>query len=242
MHDLVDRPAELARLQVLLDEVPVVGVLGARQVGKATLARLLGERMGAAVTILYLDDPRDLATSHGWPTPRSPWVSFADSRSSMRSSGPPSSSRSSTSASTDDPCPPVSWRSGARRRTCSVRDRSRSRAGWPCTTSGPRARRGRRGLPPARLDNPRARPRVDVERQRARARLRRHRQDRAAPPRRARLDVHGATARPVAGEPRQAPGQGAQGGPLQRARSPISSSSADGTVAGSRSSTPTAPS
>jgi len=61
MIDLIDRRAELERLLVLLEEFPVVGVLGARQVGKTTLAHQLGARLGAAVTSFDLEDPRDLA-------------------------------------------------------------------------------------------------------------------------------------------------------------------------------------
>lgn len=57
----IHRPAELARLQVLLDEFPVVGVLGARQVGKTTLARELGRGRGAPVTLFDLEDPGDLS-------------------------------------------------------------------------------------------------------------------------------------------------------------------------------------
>ena len=36
---MIDRPAHLAALTDLLDQFPVVGLLGARQVGKTTLAR-----------------------------------------------------------------------------------------------------------------------------------------------------------------------------------------------------------
>jgi predicted AAA+ superfamily ATPase len=61
MSDLVDRPSELARLQALLEDFPVVGVLGARQVGKTTLAAELGLRLATPVTTFDLEDPRDLA-------------------------------------------------------------------------------------------------------------------------------------------------------------------------------------
>jgi predicted AAA+ superfamily ATPase len=61
MPVLIDRPAELHRLHLLLDEFPVVGVLGARQVGKTTLAHELGERLATPVTAFDLEDPRDLA-------------------------------------------------------------------------------------------------------------------------------------------------------------------------------------
>lgn len=61
MTDLIDRPGELAALQALLDEFPVVGVLGARQVGKTTLAHALGRRLDVPVTPFDLEDPRDLA-------------------------------------------------------------------------------------------------------------------------------------------------------------------------------------
>jgi predicted AAA+ superfamily ATPase len=61
MSALINRPAELTRLQSLLEEFPVVGVLGARQVGKTTLAHQLGEQLATTVHAFDLEDPRDLA-------------------------------------------------------------------------------------------------------------------------------------------------------------------------------------
>lgn len=61
MTNLIHRPAELARLRALLQEFPIVAVLGARQVGKTTLAHELGVQLSAQVTAFDLEDPRDLA-------------------------------------------------------------------------------------------------------------------------------------------------------------------------------------
>ena len=58
----MDRPGELARLERLLAESPVVGIVGARQVGKTTLARQLAARWGeASVSFFDLESPADLA-------------------------------------------------------------------------------------------------------------------------------------------------------------------------------------
>lgn len=57
---LLPRPRHVAAISRLLDEFPVVGIVGARQVGKTTLAELLEERARtAAVTSFDLEDPRD---------------------------------------------------------------------------------------------------------------------------------------------------------------------------------------
>lgn len=57
---MIERPRHLERIQDLLRIHPVVALLGARQVGKTTLARQLGvERR--AVTRFDLEDPDDLA-------------------------------------------------------------------------------------------------------------------------------------------------------------------------------------
>jgi len=61
MSDLVDRPGELTRVRGLLEEFPVVGVLGARQVGKSTLAHELGRGLAVPVSTFDMEDPRDLA-------------------------------------------------------------------------------------------------------------------------------------------------------------------------------------
>jgi predicted AAA+ superfamily ATPase len=51
----------MARLRHLLDRNPVVALLGARQVGKTTIARALVERHGGPATRFDLEDPDDLA-------------------------------------------------------------------------------------------------------------------------------------------------------------------------------------
>jgi len=57
----VDRSASVAAVRRRLRESPVVALLGARQVGKTTLARQVAERFGAPTTRFDLEDPRDLA-------------------------------------------------------------------------------------------------------------------------------------------------------------------------------------
>lgn len=57
----VPRPAHLAALERLIQRYPVVALLGARQVGKTTLAQQLGARWPGPVTVFDLEDPRDLA-------------------------------------------------------------------------------------------------------------------------------------------------------------------------------------
>ncbi len=54
------RPTHLAELRRKLSDNPVVALLGARQVGKTTLARQLGAEFGAPAHF-DLEDPRDLA-------------------------------------------------------------------------------------------------------------------------------------------------------------------------------------
>lgn len=56
MQQIIPRPGLLAELQLRLLESPVVVLLGARQVGKTTLARQLGERLGGA-TVFDLERP-----------------------------------------------------------------------------------------------------------------------------------------------------------------------------------------
>ncbi len=58
---MILREAHLIALQSRLAEFPVVGLLGARQVGKTTLARLLAERFEVPVTRFDLERPEDLA-------------------------------------------------------------------------------------------------------------------------------------------------------------------------------------
>ena len=57
----VARPRHLARVERLLREHPVVAVLGARQVGKTTLARQIARRRTGGSTFFDLEDPRDVA-------------------------------------------------------------------------------------------------------------------------------------------------------------------------------------
>ncbi len=57
----IKRSEHLATTQRLLRQVPVVALLGARQVGKTTLARELARNSDKAVTFLDLEDPGDLA-------------------------------------------------------------------------------------------------------------------------------------------------------------------------------------
>ena len=61
---MIDRPAHLAGLVRKLDANPVVALLGARQVGKTTLADMLRRNLveaGTPATRFDLEDPRDLA-------------------------------------------------------------------------------------------------------------------------------------------------------------------------------------
>lgn len=58
---MIERRRHVRRVEKLLQTHPVVAVLGARQVGKTTLARELAGRFGGPVTHLDLEDPDDLA-------------------------------------------------------------------------------------------------------------------------------------------------------------------------------------
>jgi predicted AAA+ superfamily ATPase len=58
---LIPRTRHLTHLLALLRRNPVVGVVGARQVGKTTLARQVGERFEGPVRRFDLEDPDDLA-------------------------------------------------------------------------------------------------------------------------------------------------------------------------------------
>lgn len=61
MATLIDRPHHVARITALLKQFPVVAILGARQVGKTTLARqLVAQRRGRA-TVYDLESSEDLA-------------------------------------------------------------------------------------------------------------------------------------------------------------------------------------
>jgi predicted AAA+ superfamily ATPase len=55
---MIERSGHLAVLQRLLRQFPVVGLIGARQVGKSTLARALVERTGGRAAFFDLEDPR----------------------------------------------------------------------------------------------------------------------------------------------------------------------------------------
>ncbi len=56
---MIDRPAHRTALTDLLDQFPVVGLLGARQVGKTTLARRFLEQRQLPFTAFDLEDPTD---------------------------------------------------------------------------------------------------------------------------------------------------------------------------------------
>lgn len=58
---LIERSRHREELQGLLERHPVVGILGARQVGKTTLARQLAARYDGPVSTFDLEDPTDLA-------------------------------------------------------------------------------------------------------------------------------------------------------------------------------------
>ena len=58
---MISRPRHEARLRRLLSQFPVVGLVGARQVGKTTLARSLAAREPGRTTFFDLEDPTDEA-------------------------------------------------------------------------------------------------------------------------------------------------------------------------------------
>ncbi|HYH47336.1 MAG TPA: ATP-binding protein [Thermoanaerobaculia bacterium] len=58
---ILERPRHLAVVQGLIERHPVVSILGARQVGKTTLARLLAAQYAGPVTSFDLEDPTDVA-------------------------------------------------------------------------------------------------------------------------------------------------------------------------------------
>ena len=58
---MILRNRHLDHVSDLLERFPVVGIIGARQVGKTTLARQLAERATGGVTFFDLEDPADLA-------------------------------------------------------------------------------------------------------------------------------------------------------------------------------------
>lgn len=58
---MIPRTHHVRALEARLANYPVVGILGARQVGKTTLARILAHRWDGEVSFFDLEDPRDLA-------------------------------------------------------------------------------------------------------------------------------------------------------------------------------------
>jgi predicted AAA+ superfamily ATPase len=58
---MIDRKRELGTLEGLLSRHPVVGIIGARQVGKTTLARAAVRRSGRPVAYFDLENPEDVA-------------------------------------------------------------------------------------------------------------------------------------------------------------------------------------
>jgi predicted AAA+ superfamily ATPase len=58
---IILRSRHLTRLHTLLAESPIVAIIGARQIGKTTLAQQLGQQTAAPVTVFDLENPRDLA-------------------------------------------------------------------------------------------------------------------------------------------------------------------------------------
>jgi predicted AAA+ superfamily ATPase len=57
---VIDRATHLTQLRELLDQFPVVGLIGARQVGKTTLAMAYAAGFAGEVTRFDLENPRDL--------------------------------------------------------------------------------------------------------------------------------------------------------------------------------------
>jgi uncharacterized protein len=70
---MIRREAHHGQLVRLLRQFPVVGLIGARQVGKSTLARALAAESSGGATYLDLEDPRtvargDLSDGEGHPS------------------------------------------------------------------------------------------------------------------------------------------------------------------------------
>jgi predicted AAA+ superfamily ATPase len=59
--ELLNRPRHVREIEALLDQFPVTALVGARQVGKSTLAAVVGDRYPDTVTRFDLEDPRDRA-------------------------------------------------------------------------------------------------------------------------------------------------------------------------------------
>jgi len=58
---MISRSEEIAHLLSMLTHFPVVGIIGARQVGKTTLSHLLAEQIKDRVSFFDLENPEDLA-------------------------------------------------------------------------------------------------------------------------------------------------------------------------------------
>jgi predicted AAA+ superfamily ATPase len=58
---MIPRKSEILTLQSLIKNFPVVGIIGARQIGKTTLARMFSDTMSEPVTHFDLENPEDLA-------------------------------------------------------------------------------------------------------------------------------------------------------------------------------------
>ncbi|MFQ6091442.1 MAG: AAA family ATPase [bacterium] len=58
---MINRKRELETLKGLLGRHPIVGIIGARQVGKTTLARQLVEQGNEPYFYFDLENPEDLA-------------------------------------------------------------------------------------------------------------------------------------------------------------------------------------
>ena len=56
---IIERTHDLERLQTLIEQFPVTAIIGARQVGKTTIAQELGQRLGWKATRFDLEDPED---------------------------------------------------------------------------------------------------------------------------------------------------------------------------------------
>lgn len=58
---MIERKSDVATAEALLTRYPVVGIVGARQVGKTTLARVVAAQRKAPTVIFDLENPDDLA-------------------------------------------------------------------------------------------------------------------------------------------------------------------------------------
>ena len=71
---MIERERGISEVRHLLKNFPVVGLLGARQVGKSTLARQVAAASRGAVSFFDLEDPETLAR------PAEPQLAFASLR------------------------------------------------------------------------------------------------------------------------------------------------------------------